>query len=178
VTGADFGAHFDHFTRTVVRLEALPAYDVGGAEAERIRAWRKGLPRPERSVRTDPWLARIAVTTATAGKQWKRVRVVDEPLTWYQEQQLQSYRESQAAGERVLLARRSDVGDPGPDAWLFDVGTAGAFALIMRYDIDGRWLGYEHVVAPDEVAQIAERIRHVEEHAAELNVFLASVTSG
>jgi hypothetical protein len=177
VTGADFGAYFDHFTRTVVRLEALPAYDVGGAEAERIRAWRKGLPRPERSVRTDPWLARIAVTTATAGKQWKRVRVVDEPLTWYQEQQLQSYRESQAAGERVLLARRSDVGDPGADAWLFDVGTAGAFALVMRYDPDGHWLGYEHVTDRAELADIAARIRRVEERSVPLNVFLASVVN-
>lgn len=177
MTAADFGAHFDHFTRTVVRLEALPVYDVGGAEAERIRAWRSGEPRPERSVRTDPWLARIAVTTATAGKQWRRVRVVDDPLTWYQRQQLTSYGESQAAGERIVIARRSDVPDPGPDVWLFDAGTEGAFALAMDYDPDGHWLGYELVDEPSAVAALADRVAHVEEHAVPLNVFLASVAS-
>ena len=57
---ADLNACFDLFERTAERLEALPAYAVGGAEEERLRAFRLGLPRPERSVRTSPWLARIA----------------------------------------------------------------------------------------------------------------------
>lgn len=178
MTASTFDAYFDHFARTAVRLETLPAYDVGGAEAERIRAWRDGRPRPERSVRTDPWLARIAVTTATAGKQWRRVRVVDDPLTWYQRQQLQSYGESQAAGERIVIARRADVPDPGPDVWLFDMGTLNAGALVMDYAPGGKWRGYEEVTDPAALAEIADRVRRVEEHAVPLNVFLASVVSG
>lgn len=177
MTAADFGAYFDHFTRTVVRLETLPVYDVGGAEAERIRAWREGLPRPERSVRTDPWLARIAVTTATADKQWKRVRVVDDPLTWYQRQQLQSYAESQAVGEQILVSHRDEVGDTGPDVWMFDTATPSAFALVMRYDPDGHWLGYEHVTDRGQLAAIAARIGYIEARAVPLNVFQAAVTS-
>ena len=50
---ADLGACFDLFERSAFRLETLRAYAVG-AEDERLRAFRLGLPRPERSVRTSP----------------------------------------------------------------------------------------------------------------------------
>ena len=59
IAGADLGACFDLFERSAFRLETLPVYAVA-AEDERLRAFRLGLPRPERSVRTSPWLARIA----------------------------------------------------------------------------------------------------------------------
>ena len=83
----DFDAHFDRFTRTVFRLETLQDYTAPG-EAERVEAFRCGRPRPERSVRTSPWLARIAVATVTEAKRWQRVRVVEEPLTGYTRYQL------------------------------------------------------------------------------------------
>jgi hypothetical protein len=110
----EFGARFDEFRHTAVRLEALPGYRVGGREAERIAAWREGRPRPERSVRTDPWLARIAMTTLASGRGWERVRVFDDPPTAYQRQQIESYREAQAAGDRVVIASRAEVGEIGP----------------------------------------------------------------
>jgi hypothetical protein len=178
VTADNFDAYFEHFTRTAVRLETLPAYDVGGAEAERIHAWRQGLPRPVNSVRTAPWLARVAVTTATAGKSWKRVRVVDDPLTWYQRQQVTlSYVEAQAAGDEVVIARRADVPDHGPDVWAFDLGTSSAAALVMQYDGDGHWLGYEAVTDAERLGEIAARIHRVEDRAVPLNVFLTAAAS-
>jgi hypothetical protein len=178
VSADTFDAHFDRFSSTAARLETLPAYDVGGEEARRIAAWRARQPRPERSVRTSPWLARIAVTTATGGKTWTRVRIVDDPLTDYQRYQLQSYVEGQAAGERILLARRSAVADVGPDVWLFDAATDHAFALVMRYDAAGRWLGFEHLTEPATVAGLARRLAAVELRAMPLNVFLAQVPGG
>ena len=59
---------FEQFEFTTHRIEALPAYDVP-AEAEALSAFREGGLRdlPERSVRTNPWLANIQRTTA-AGK--------------------------------------------------------------------------------------------------------------
>lgn len=176
MTATDFDAYFDHFTRTAVRLETLPAYAVGGAEQKRLDAFRAGQPRPLRSVRTDPWLARIAVTTATAGKSWTRYRVIDDPLTEYQQYGLASLVESQSAGEQIYLARRVDA--RGPDAWLFDEGTPEAFALLMQYAPDGRWLGFEHTNAPDRVADVAARIREAAEHAVSLNEFLMQVRRG
>jgi hypothetical protein len=175
VTPEEFDALFDTFHHTVARLEALPAYDVGGQEAARIQAFREGRPRPLRSVATDPWLARIAVSTITAGKRWTRVRVVDEPLTDYQRYQLTSHQESQAAGERVLIAPRSAVGDVGPDFWLFDEAGPDAHAVVMRYDAEGHWLGANLVTGREEVRELGERLQAVAARAAPLNEFLTGV---
>lgn len=174
MTAATFDDLFNNFRHTVVRLEALPAYSVGGAEAERIEAWRQHRPRPERSVRTSPWLARIAVTTATEQKAWQRVRVVDEPITEYQRYQLDSYVESQAAGEQVAVVARSRAGVTGPDFWLFDAGHDTAKAAIMRYDEDGHWLGFDVVTDPATVAFLDARYRQVADQAEPLNSYLAA----
>lgn len=178
MSAGDFDAYFDRFNSTVTRLETLPAYDVGGEEAARIQAWRDGRPRPERSVRTSPWVARIAVTTVTAGKSWTRVRVLDDPLTDYQRYQLPGYVEGQAAGERIFLARRADVDDAGEDFWLFDSDSDDAFALVMSYDDGGRWLGFEHVDDPEATAALVRRLVAVQSRAVPLNVFLARAQGG
>lgn len=172
MTPEDFDAHFDRFRHTVVRLETLPLYDVGGSEADRIDAWRHHRPRPERSVRTTPWLARIAVTT-TQGKQWRRVRVLDDPPTEYQRYQLDSYVESQAAGEQIVVASRRDVADTGPDFWLFDTGTPGVFAIVMRYDDEGHWIGAELTTDPAALDEMHGRAVRAAERAQPLNVYLA-----
>lgn len=138
----DFAACFDDFRVSAFRLETLPCYTVE-SEADRIRAFRQGLPRPERSVRTSPWLARIAETTA-AGKSWQRVRLVGWPLTEYQRYQMAGYRESEQAGEVIRIADRR--ADPALEAlqadfWLFDAETSQPFAALMEYDAEGRYVG-------------------------------------
>ena len=137
---ADLNACFDLFERTAERLEVLPAYAVGGAEEERLRAFRLGLPRPERSVRTSPWLARIARTTA-AGKSWRRIRVLGWPLTEYQRYQLTGYQESAAAGDVIRIADRSahpELAALDRDFWLFDADGPQPFAALMTYRRRGR----------------------------------------
>jgi hypothetical protein len=174
VTPEDFDALFDSFHSTVVRLETLPAYSVGGAEAQRLAAFRAGEPRPERSVRTDPWLARIALTTID-GKSWSRVRIVDSPPTEYQRYQFASYRESQAVGERVSVIERADARYDGPDFWLFDAGTPHARAVVMRYDDTGRWLGAELVTDPEDVGAMARAVARVAADAEPFNVYLSRI---
>lgn len=173
MTPEDFDALFDRFHRTAFRLETLPSYDVGGAEAERIAAMRARRPIPERSVRSDPWLARIALTTVRDGKRWSRVRVMDEPLTDYQADELVAYIEAQAAGDSTSLVSRSQVPGHGPDFWLFDAGTRDATAVVMRYDEQGRWLAAEHVTEPRQLQRLDDRRREVTAKAVPLNVFLA-----
>ena len=119
VTG--FPDCFDEFRVSAFRLETLRQYAVP-AEDERIAAFREHRPLPERSVRTSPWLRRIADTTA-AGKRWSRVHVVDEPLSEYVRFEMVTYRESAQAGEEIRIADRR--ADPALDAlqtdfWLFD----------------------------------------------------------
>lgn len=115
MTPEDFDALFDTFTHTAYRLECLPTYAVPAEDAT-VQAFREGTARPERSVRTSPWMRRIAVSTA-AGKSWSRTRVIDTPLTEYQQISLPAYVESQAVGEQIAVAERDDVGDLGPDFW-------------------------------------------------------------
>lgn len=178
LTSQEFDALFDTFTTSVVRLEQLPAYNVGGAEAERIEAWRRGEPRPERSVRTSPWLARIATSTVLDGKRWSRVRVVDEPMTDYQRYQLESYRESQAAGEEIVIARRSDIPTSWTDFWLFDADTPTARAVWMKYLDDGRLDRRSLVTDSSTVSALSGIIDEWRSVARPLNDVLAEVGRG
>lgn len=146
MTPGEFNAAFDGFRSSAFRLECLQTYATG-AEDARLRAFREGLPRPERSVRTDPWLRRIAATTI-AGKSWARVRLVRHPLTEYTRYALISLVESQATGEQVQivdLGAHPKLEELGPDFWLFDEGAPHEFAVVIHYDTNGAVLGFERV---------------------------------
>ena len=137
----DFAACFDEFRVSAFRLETLRQYAVP-AEDERIAAFRERRPLPERSVRTSPWLRRIAETTA-AGKHWSRVHVVDVPLSEYVRFEMVTYRESAQAGEDIRITDRR--ADPALDAlqtdfWLFDAETDHPFAALMQYNADGHYV--------------------------------------
>jgi hypothetical protein len=145
VSVKDFGSYFDRFRYTAFRLEALPSYDIAD-ERDEFEAWLRGEPLPDRSVRTDPWLGRIALSTMTQGKRWRRAHVVDVPLSEYLRFELAGYAESQAAGEEIRIAVRGEnpaLATLPPDFWLFDAGTRHACALEMSYDRAGVWLGFK-----------------------------------
>lgn len=172
----NFDALFDNFRQTAFRLETLPSYDVGdvGEEATRIRAIKEHLPVPERSVRSDPWLARIARTTldSKAPKQWRRVRVVDEPLTEYQRIELVALVEAQVVGDENFIVSRAAVGDV-PDMWLFDAGRRKAHAVVMNYDAAGHWLGCQLVTHRPALDALEDAWERALDAAEPLNVFLA-----
>lgn len=154
MTLEEFDQLFDRFEVSAFHLETHQTYEVS-EEDERLRAFRQGLPRPERSIRTTPWLRRIAVTTA-GGKCWGRVHVVTHPLSEYLRYQLIGYVESQAVGEEIRLADRGaypELADLGPDFWLFDADTPGAFGARLHFDAVGHLLGIEHVT---DVAAVKE----------------------
>lgn len=164
-----FQALFDDARATVFRLEGLQTYAVA-ADDEELAAFRTGAPRPERSVRTSPWLARIAVSTVTGGVSWSRVRVIEYPLTEYTRYELVTYVESQAAGEQILL---TESPAPVDDFWLIDGGTEYAVGVWMRYDPDGVQLGRELVDDPDVLAEMAAIATEMTRTAEPLNVWLA-----
>jgi hypothetical protein len=174
IARADLSACFDLFERSAFRLETLRAYSAA-AEDERILAFRLGLPLPERSVRTSPWLARIARTTE-AGKSWQRVRVVGWPLTEYERYQMTGYRESAAAGDVVRIADRSahpELTALSRDFWLFDADGQQPFAAIMSYDEDGSYLGSEITTAPEAIEGCKASRRLAERYAVPLDRYLA-----
>lgn len=168
----------DGFTTTACKFEGRPAYKVGGEEAQRLDAWRHHLPRPVRSVSTNAFLARIALTTAVTApvrKSWTRVRTLDTPLTEYQRYGMASLLESQAAGEDVLVVDRAALARIGdlPDFWLFDHLTDAPFAAVSSYSRDGVHLGREVHTDPGVIAQLAAVWDEVLAAAAPLNVYLA-----
>jgi hypothetical protein len=174
MTPEEFDACFDRFTTSVIRIETLQRYAVA-EESERISAFLRGEPRPERSVRTSPWLARIATTTV-AGKSWRRVHVVQFPLSDYLRYQLAGYVESQACGEQIRLATSaSDLVDvlAVGDFWLFDAGTDNPYALDMRYDIEGRWLGADFITDGDRLRARCGAADVIWSAGSPLNHFLA-----
>lgn len=169
----EFAALFDSFERSVFRLEGLQAY----AEDDGFRAFRDGAARPERSVRSSPWMRRIAVTTAV-GKQWSRVRLVEYPLTEYTRYELVAYIESQAVGEQVALADRAESGDLGLDFWLFDEDTPYARAVLMHYSPGGEVERYEVVNDPAGLEQLRARHRAALKHSVPLNEFIVKNGNG
>jgi hypothetical protein len=170
----DFAACFDEFRISAFRLETLRQYAVS-AEDERITAFREHRPLPERSVRTSPWLRRIADTTA-AGKHWSRVHVVDEPLSEYVRFEMVTYRESAQAGEDIrITSRKADpaLDDLQTDFWLFDAETSHPFAALMRYDPGGHYVDAEVTSDPAAISSCKAAQDLALHHSVPLSAYLA-----
>lgn len=180
MTLEEFNACFDQFRFDAFRLETLQAYEVDEEDAS-YSAWRSGRPRPDCSVRTDPWMRRIAVTTA-AGKRWSRVHVVDEPLTGYLRYELVGYVEQAAVGEEIRIAPRRgnpDLAALRDDFWLFDYDDpARAFAIIMRYDGAGHWLGADRSAGPEVLDRCRDQRMLALQASVPLNEYLATLDRG
>ena len=172
--GLVLGQCFEAFAVSAFRLETLGTYAVP-AEEERLEAFRLGLPLPGRSARTDPWLRRVADSTA-AGKSWRRVRVLDRPLLEQDCYQLLCYRESAAVGEVIRIADRSAC--PGlatlaRDFWLFDAGTARPFAALLDYDHAGEYLDAAVTTEPAVIMACVTARNLAQQHSVPLGVYLA-----
>jgi hypothetical protein len=170
----DFAACFDEFRVSAFRLETLRQYAVP-AEDDRIAAFRERRPLPERSVRTSPWLRRVAETTAV-GKHWSRVHVVDEPLSEYVRFEMVTYRESAQAGENIRITDRR--ANPALDAlrtdfWLFDAETDRPFAALMQYDTDGHYVEAAVTTGRTAIAECKAARDLALNHSVPLTTYLA-----
>lgn len=160
---------------TVFRWEGLQVYDVDYDDPS-YTAWHQGTERPERSVRTDPWLARIAASTLD-GKRWTRVRYVTEPLTDYTAWELVAHAEAQAAGERILITL-TPLGQTLTDFWLFDGAPDDRCAVLMHYDASGAPTAFEYTDDPEMLRTLASTAARLETSAIPLNAYLARSRAG
>jgi hypothetical protein len=154
LTGPEFDQLFQRFadsptSTSVFRWEGREVYAIPRDEPSLV-AFREGTARPERSVRTSPWLARIATSTV-AGKEWSRVRrpFDNEYFRW----EVLAYIESQAAGEGIHIARADAAAYRLPDFWWF-TGTelADRYAIAMHYADDGSPVEFEYIDHDDTLA--------------------------
>ena len=172
--GLDLGQCFEVFKTSAFRLETLGIYAVP-AEEERLKAFRLGPLLPGRSAWTDPWLRRVADSTA-AGKSWHRVRVFDRPLSEQDCYRLLDYQESAAAGEVIRIADRSAC--PGlatlaRDFWLFDAATAAPFAALMNHDRAGGYLGAAVTTEPAVIMACVTARNLAQQYSVPLGIYLA-----
>jgi hypothetical protein len=142
LTPDDLGRLFTTFRHTAFRLETLPAYAIE-EEAESLRAWRAGEPRP--AWQEDREWCRMVAGAKAAGKFMHRVRIVRRPLSEYIRLEFDwGYPDNIAAGEdiRILELAGDDqlpfIPDPdrGYDFWCFD----GVTIVRLEYDGTGRFI--------------------------------------
>jgi hypothetical protein len=173
------GDCFRDFRVSARRLESLPSYSEP-EEDEQLRAWREGQPRPERSVRTDSYLRKVAADVL-AGRERKRVRIADHPPGEYLRWELAGYVENAAAGEETLVAvRRDGSGLLVPDlagvaadfVW-FDAGTRDECAVLLEYNLAGAFTG-ERPATAQELGYCRHLWHVAEEHSVPLAAYLAS----
>jgi hypothetical protein len=136
MTQEEFYAALYGITRTAFRWEAQPAYALG-YERENFARFLAGSPVPPPDIEWwRPWLNRIARMTAE-GKQFSRVRVVDEPVTSYQRWMIWTGRWNTESGERITYMPRSTMQrltlTAEYDWWLLD----DERLIVMRYTSSG-----------------------------------------
>jgi hypothetical protein len=182
VSGDPLDECFRWFHTSAVRLETLPAYSAGEAEAERMLAWKRGHPIPERSVRTNDYLREVAAGVL-AGRERQRIRIVDHPLSEYSRFEVGvSYPESAAAGEEIRIAVR-EGGTPeaqkalagiASDAWFFDIGTEDEACVLMEYEADGS-LAAVHLTTEVDHRYLRKLLAKAATHSIPLAEYAAQV---
>lgn len=131
------------------RLETLQRYDVDYEAVDFERFLLTGHLKNE----PGEWQRMITAHTQ-AGRELRRVHVIEEPLTDYLRYELAVYEHNQQAGEdiQVLPSVRGEWPDDLPrgyDFWLFD----NADVWKMIYEDDGRFIASEQVTDPVEIGQ-------------------------
>jgi hypothetical protein len=169
---------FTEFRSTAFRLETLAVYADDQDHEDWVR-FLAGDQMTERSPETEPWLKRVAETSA-AGKQWRRVHVVGHPLSTYLQFEFESYPANVAAGEDVRIADSSlhpELLSLTRDFWLFDDNVEAPFVLLLHFDGDHHLRDAERTADP----LVVQRCRHHRDLAVERSIpfgeFLATKTS-
>lgn len=141
--GADLDL-FEGWEQSVFRLETLPIY-LDEYQSEHCQAWLADRPLPPWSAETRAWFDYVSQTTQ-AGRRWQRVHVLSRPLNDYLRYELTMYSDTERFGYETLIADReghTELDALTSDFYLFD-GDGDyetAFAILMHYDDDGRFLG-------------------------------------
>lgn len=150
-----FGEALRGIAHTAFRLELQRVY-LEPSEEEVMRRWHAGdrmghLDSPD----LQGWWAMLREHTA-AGRRVERVRVQEDPPTWYQEWERWIGRWNTTAGEHTRYMTRAKAHEIGllpaagdTDWWLLD----SARLVVMTFDDEGHRLKTELVTDPTIVVQ-------------------------
>lgn len=155
LSDAEFFQALSGIEHTAFRLELQLAY-LEPSETEVLEAYRNGDPdRHLTDEGFEAWWALLRTHTA-AGRRVERVRVQEEPPTWYQEWERWVGKWNTTAGEHTRYMTRAVAEKVGllpaagdKDWWLLDSNRL----ILMSFDQDGRRLITELVTDPAIVVQ-------------------------
>ncbi|MFL1381433.1 MULTISPECIES: DUF6879 family protein [unclassified Nocardiopsis] len=152
---SDFLGTFDDFRTQVFRMETLDFYD-SPSERVPLANFRQG--RPQDASWLGPWSERVR-SARDRGALFRRVHVVDEPLTEYLVFELTcAYPSNIRAGEEIGVLPREiakELHIPDEDYWLFDDDRTG----VMVYGDDG---ALRHVEVTTDPVLVGEHVRRRE----------------
>lgn len=149
----------EHHRTDLIRVETLSRYR-SASDGTELDRFLNGEAEPDRAGKA-AWLDRIRADTAS-GRRWRRLRVVEPPLTDYVRYSCEwGYTDNSAAGEEVRVLDLS-AAPSGADA-VTGIGDFyvldGGHVVVMRYDRSGGFTGAE--VLTDPVAEIHRTVARI-----------------
>lgn len=164
--GPAWEALFDSFEHTAYRLEVRERYNSKLDQLELfVRDGRVGIDWLE------GWLDGVR-TAASQGRTFKRVRVVDVPLSDYSRFSLWVAKYNNEAGEDIRYLARPDadkLGLPTFDYWMFDSRTVA----MMHFGDEDVLLGFELIEDPAVVVDMNHARDVAWHHAVTRDAFAA-----
>ena len=150
LTSEAFQDLFRSADRSALRLENRRHTDVAD-ERTQLRAFLAGGLPEVRERDPDSWTEMVTRHVAGGGS-FRRVRVVDDPLTDYNRYMIYSGSRNVAAGEDIRYLPRTDANRldlPDHDFWVLD----SARMIELRFTDDGRPLGHDLITDPEIVTR-------------------------
>lgn len=151
-----FNALFVSAEVSVLRLESRRHTDIPGERAD-LEAFLAG-ELPEVRQWEHNWFTRMVSSHAEAGRPFRRVRVMDDPLTDYNRFMIYTGSRNVAVGEDIRYLSRAAANAldlPDHDFWVFD----SARLAELRFTDDGRFIGQDLITDPAIVARHEEWIQ-------------------
>lgn len=147
LTLAQLGAFVtEHYTRDVLRVETLQRYD-NPSEREGLRRYLAGEPEPADAGDT-PWVRQVRAHAA-AGRSWRVLHAVTEPLSDYLRYEAEwGYTHNAAAGQDIRITALTDELARLGDLLIVD----DRHVFRYQYDDAGRFVSAAHLSEPDDVA--------------------------
>jgi hypothetical protein len=150
ISSEERGAFLASFEREAVHLEMRDVYAVEDERGRFARFLERGYrDHDAEAEERQPWMTLIRESTE-AGKTFKRVRIISEPVTDYIRFEWAGAGRSVEAGEQIKwLPRRlaSPIALPGNDFWLFDESTVVFTVFTGEGDVLERQLTTDPAVA-------------------------------
>lgn len=168
-----FSSAWEKARKSIFRLELLPLYNVPGD----WECYQKFLTGENYIAELKGWFNKLKITIEKDVKT-ERVRVFDPPVNDYIKYEIDAWRFSDKAGDKIffldLKSYKSIIKNlqiEPEDFWLFDDSTL----IIFHYDATGAFIGEENIGDKELIKNYAELKYNLLNNAVPYKEFIKSV---